>query len=98
MEMLDHSNSVWLHFFHLPPYTEWEKNHLNIALCLLLPTTGIKPRPSAQQASPLTSTLLPLGYAPIMVPTMRAMPLKRSTLRFSLTVFSDVIGFIASSS
>ena len=32
--MLDHANSVWLHFFYLPPYTKREKNHLNVARCL----------------------------------------------------------------
>ena len=31
MEVLDHGNSVWLHFFHLTPYSEREKNPLMIA-------------------------------------------------------------------
>ena len=29
----DARSNVWLHFFHLPPCTEREKNHLNIAHC-----------------------------------------------------------------
>ena len=61
MEMLDHTNSVWLHFFNLPPNTAREKNHLNISLFLVLPMPGIKPRLSAQQASGLSITPLPLG-------------------------------------
>ena len=31
METLEHLSGVWLHYFVLPPYTEREKNHLNIA-------------------------------------------------------------------
>ena len=27
------TNCVWLHFFHIPPYTEGEKKHLNVAFC-----------------------------------------------------------------
>ena len=42
--------------YHLPP----EKNHLNIAIYLLLPTAGIEPGPPAQQASALSITPLPL--------------------------------------
>ena len=31
MEALVHEYCVWLHFFNLPPNTEREKNHLNVA-------------------------------------------------------------------
>ena len=57
MEMLDNANCVWLDFYHLPSYTEREKNHMNIAFCLLLPTAGIEPGPSALQANALSITL-----------------------------------------
>ena len=33
METPDNANCVWLHFFDLPPYTEREKNHLNVVRC-----------------------------------------------------------------
>ena len=34
MEALVQAYCVWLHFFNLPPNTEREKNHLNVARCL----------------------------------------------------------------
>ena len=40
MEMLDYATSVWLHFFHLPPYTKKEKNHLNTALLFTFADVG----------------------------------------------------------
>ena len=46
---------------HQPPYTEREKNHMNIAICLLLPMAGIEPGPSAQQARALSIVPLPLS-------------------------------------
>ena len=63
MEMLDHTNSVWLHFFNLPSHSKREKNPLNISLCLVLPMAGIKPGLCVQQASGLSITPLPLRGA-----------------------------------
>ena len=44
METLDHANSVWLHFFHLQPYTEGEtKPSENCTLFAL--ADGVTPLP-----------------------------------------------------
>ena len=75
MQTLDHANSVWLHFFHLSPYTEREINHLCIALFLLLPTAGIKTRLSGHQASALSITPFPLGTSMFVVVVYLNVPL-----------------------